>query len=106
MQNNDNINWRELVTSYASYEGRLSDFCNLNNVSKNQLYYYRKKFKNETDVQFHAISMKEEKSKREITIAPAKKLDVRFEIGAAKIYIPANEIAIIDRIVKELLTNV
>lgn len=106
MQNNENINWRELVTSYASYEGRLSDFCNIHNVSKNQLYYYRKKFENETDVQFHAISMKEEKSKREITIAPSKKLDVRFEIGATKIYIPANEIVIIDRIIKELLTNV
>lgn len=106
MQNNENINWRELIASYASYEGRVSDFCNLNNISKNQLYYYRKKFKNETDIQFHAISMKEETSKREITIAPAKKLDVRFEIGAAKIYIPTNEIAIIDRIVKELLTNV
>lgn len=58
MTNNETINWLEIVNAYSSYKGRLIDFCNIKNISKNQLYY-RKKFKNQSDVQFHEISIKE-----------------------------------------------
>lgn len=106
MNNNEKINWEEVVAEFSSYEGTLKDFCAANNISKNQLYYYRKKFKVKDNIQFHAISMKEEKSQTTLTILPKNQLDVRIEIGEAKIYIPANEIATLTSIIKELSTNV
>lgn len=106
MNNNEKINWEEIVTSFSSYEGTLKDFCAANNISKSQLYYYRKKFEVKDNLQFHAISMKEEKSQTTVTILPKNQLDVRIEIGAAKIYIPANEIATLTSIVKEMIANV
>lgn len=106
MNNNEKINWEEVVAEFSSYEGTLKDFCAANNISKSQLYYYRKKFELKDNLQFHAISMKEEKAQTTVTILPAKQTDVRIEIGAAKIYIPANEIATLISLVKELATNV
>ena len=43
MHNNDNIDWKEVVATFSSYEGSLKDFCTMNGISKSQLYYYRKK---------------------------------------------------------------
>ena len=106
MNNNEKINWEEVVASFSSYEGMLKDFCAANNISKSQLYYYRKKFELKDNLQFHAISMKEEKAQTTVTILPAKQTDVRIEIGAAKIYIPANEIATFTSIAKEMAANV
>ena len=106
MNNNEKINWEEVVAEFSSYEGTLKDFCAANNISKSQLYYYRKKFELKDNLQFHAISMKEEKAQTTVTILPATQIDVRIEIGAAKIYIPANEIATLISLVKELATNV
>lgn len=88
MPNNENINWIEIVNAYSSYEGRLINFCNINNISKNQFYYYRKKFKNESDVQFHEISIKEENSLKEITRVPSEPKDIRIEVVLA--YAPEN----------------
>ena len=106
MNNNEKINWEEVVAEFSSYEGTLKDFCAANNISKSQLYYYRKKFELKDNLQFHAISMKEEKAQTTVTILPAKQTDVRIEIGAAKIYIPANEIGVLTSIIKELTSNV
>lgn len=47
MNSNENINWREIIAAFSSYEGPLVNFCNSNNISKNQLYYYEKKFEKE-----------------------------------------------------------
>ena len=106
MNNNEKINWEEIVTSFSSYEGTLKDFCAANNISKSQLYYYRKKFEKQGYINFHAISMKEEKVKTEINLISAKPKDIRIEIGAANIYIPANEIGVLTSIIKELTSNV
>ena len=106
MNNNEKINWEEVVAEFSSYEGTLKDFCAANNISKGQLYYYRKKFEVKDNLQFHAISMKEEKAQTTVTILPATQIDVRIEIGTAKIYIPANEIATLTSLIKELATNV
>ena len=57
-------------------------------------------------VNFHAISMKEEKAQTEINLISPKSTDVRIEIGAANIYIPANEIGVLTSIIKELTSNV
>lgn len=106
MQNNDNIDWKEVVAAFSSYEGSLKDFCTMNEISKNQLYYYRKKFEKQGYINFHAISMKEEKAQTEINLISPKSTDVRIEIGSANIYIPANEIGVLTSIIKELASNV
>ena len=46
--------------------------------------------------------MKEEKLQTTVTIFPKNQLYIRIEIGAVKIYIPANEIATLTSIAKEL----
>lgn len=106
MNSNENINWREIVASFSSYEGTLVNFCNANHISKSQLYYYRKKFEKENNIKFHAISMREERVKTEITVVPTNIPNIRIEIGAAKIYVPANEIAVLSSLLKDMITNV
>jgi hypothetical protein len=107
MNNNEKINWREIVATFSSYEGTLGTFCNANHITKSQFHYYKKKFKNEdNNLQFHAISMREEKVTTEITVVPADRPNIIIEIGAAKIYVPANEIAILSNLLKDLITNV
>ena len=107
MNNNENINWREIVSGFSSSEGTLGNFCNANQITKSQFYYYKKKFKDEdNNLQFHAISMREEKVRTEITVVPADRPSIIIEIGAAKIYVPANEIAVLNNLLKDLITNV
>lgn len=107
MNNNEKINWREIVATFSSYEGTLGTFCNANHITKSQFHYYKKKFKNEdNNLQFHAISMREEKVTTEISVVPADRPNIIIEIGSAKIYVPANEIAILSNLLKDLITNV
>ncbi|MVX67470.1 hypothetical protein GKZ28_28130 [Clostridium chromiireducens] len=107
MNNNENINWREMVAAFSSYEGTLGNFCNANHITKSQFYYYKKKFKNEdNNLQFHAISMREERVRTEITVVSSNIPNIIIEIGAAKIYVPANEIAVLSNLLKDLITNV
>ena len=107
MNNTENINWREIVAAFSSYEGTLGNFCNANHITKSQFHYYKKKFKDEdNNLQFHAISMREERIRTEITSVPADRSNIIIEIGAAKIYVPANEIAVLSNLFKDLITNV
>ena len=106
MNNSENINWREIVAAFSSYEGTSVNFCNANHISKSQLCYYRNKFEKEDNIKFHAISMKEERVKTEVTVIPAHRPNIRIEIGAAKIYVLANEIAVLSSLLKALSTNV
>lgn len=107
MNNTENINWREIIATFSSYEGTLVNFCNANHITKSQFHYYKKKFKDEdNNLQFHAISMREERIRTEMTVVPADRSNIIIEIGAAKIYVPANEIAILSNLLKDLITNV
>ncbi|EHI99041.1 hypothetical protein CDLVIII_2390 [Clostridium sp. DL-VIII] len=106
MNNNENINWREMIAAFSSYEGTLVSFCNINHIFKGQLYYYRKKFEKEDNIKFHAISISEERVKTEITVVPTDRPNIRIEIGNAKIYVPANEMAALSTLLKDLITNV
>jgi len=107
MNNTENINWREIIATFSSYEGTLGNFCNANHITKSQFHYYKKKFKDEdNNLQFHAISMREERIRTEITSVPADRSNIIIEIGAAKIYVPANEIAVLSNLFKDLITNV
>ncbi|WP_242878779.1 hypothetical protein [Clostridium beijerinckii] len=50
--------------------------------------------------------MREERVRTEITVVPADRPNIIIEIGTAKIYVPANEIAVLSNLVKDLITNV
>ena len=80
MNNNENINWREIVASFSSYEGTLISFCNINHISKSQLYYYRKKFEKEDSIKFDGIFMREEIVKTEITVVSIDRLMITLII--------------------------
>ena len=38
MNSNKNINLREMVVAFSSYEGMLISFCNINHIFTSQLY--------------------------------------------------------------------
>lgn len=73
MNNTENINWREIVAGFSSYQGTLGNFCNSNHITKSQFHYYKKKFNN---LQFHAISMKEERVRTKVTVVPADRSNI------------------------------
>lgn len=55
-------------------------------------YLNKKKFNTENNYsQFHAISIKEERARTEITVVPVDIPNIIIEIRSAKIYVPANE---------------
>lgn len=101
-----NINWKQIINEFASYEGTLISFCKQNNISKGQFHYHRKKLEKENNITFHAISMKEERVKTEVKVIPAATSNIKIEIGSAKIYVPANEIAVLSNLLKDLMANV
>ena len=91
--------WKEFIDAFSSYEGTVTKFCKENNISKSQFYYHKKRFEEPKEPTFHAISFDEEKATLN-EIASSK--DIRIEVGRANIFIPANEIAILSDIIKEL----
>lgn len=50
--------------------------------------------------------MREERVRSEITVVPGDRSNIIIEIGAAKIYVPANEIAVLSNLLKDLIKNV
>lgn len=98
-----NSRWKSILDDFSSYEGTITSFCKENNISKSQLYYYRKKSERVNGSIFHAISLKE---KTEVIVDSRNTNSIRIEIGNAKIFIPANEIAALSSIVKELTVSV
>lgn len=91
--------WENILEKYSSYEGSLIDFCRENNITKHQLYYYKKKFKNENKPVFHAIALKPAHNTDNVQKAYK---DIRIEIGKANIFIPSSETELIKTILKEL----
>jgi hypothetical protein len=47
---------KKILEEYFFYEGILNNFCSENNITKHQLYYYKKKFKKQSKSVFHVIS--------------------------------------------------
>ena len=59
MQNNDEV-WKGILNKYPSFEGTISAFCKQQNIKKHQFYYYKKKFKEDNNLQiFQAITLTE-----------------------------------------------
>lgn len=96
--------WREYIDKFSSYEGSLTQYCAENSISKSQFYYNRRLFDaaTEGETKFHAVSFNEEVSNVSSTPTPSLPGDIRIEIGKVNIFIPANEIAILSTLVKEL----
>lgn len=93
--------WREFIDKFSSYEGTVTKYCLENNLSKSQFYYHKRRFDKLTEATFHTISFEEEK---DITInnEPTASKDIRIELGKVNLFIPANEIALLSNIIKEL----
>ena len=100
------MNWDTIIQKFSSSEGSIIDFCRENNISHHQLYYRRKKLQKQSKATFHAIEFnaKEEVKPTYITQAKENK-DIRIEIGKSNIYLPANEIALLADIIKELVKS-
>lgn len=97
-----NVEWSDFINLFSSYEGTVTTLCEENNISKTQFYYHKRRIEaasTEGTHIFQSISLNEEVSidKSEITSQ-----EIRIEIGKANIFIPANEIAILSNIIKEL----
>ena len=58
------IDWKKIVNEYLKFNGSARDFCNTRNITKGQLFYYKKKFL-ETDTTFCPINI--DKSEMEPT---------------------------------------
>ena len=97
-----NEKWNEFISLFSSYEGTVSSFCKENNISKSQFYYHKRRVEvttNENIPVFQSISLNEEIDDNKSQVASP---EIRIEIGRANIFIPANEIAILSNIIKEL----
>lgn len=97
-----NEKWNEFINLFSSYEGTVSNFCEENNISKTQFYYHKRRIEaasNASTPIFQGISINEEDNIDESEITYT---EIRIEIGRANIFIPANEIAILSNIIKEL----
>lgn len=97
-----NEKWNEVINLFSSYEGTVSRFCEENNISKTQFYYHKRRIEvasTESTPVFQSISLNEEVNDDK---SEATSLEIRIKIGRANIFIPANEIAILSNIIKEL----
>ncbi|WP_394886110.1 hypothetical protein [Clostridium butyricum] len=88
------IDWEALVLKVASHKGTIKDFCIENNL---------KKFQRKNKVKFHEISLK---SQSNICSEESCTSNIKIELGNSTIYIPANEIAALNSVIKELKANV
>ncbi|NKF07111.1 hypothetical protein J1C67_00050 [Clostridium gasigenes] len=97
-----------MMNKFSYYNGNINEFCKENNIKQHQLYHRRKKLVDKANLAFHAIALNKEEStvttksnNSEVSITK----DIRIEIGKINIYIPANEIAMISDIIKELAVS-
>jgi hypothetical protein len=97
--------WSNLLERFSSYGGSVSGFCQENNISKSQFYYYKKRFSKSDKSTFHAIVINKEESSAKAEVSAEKAPEyIRIEIAKANIYIPAAETAALRAILKELAT--
>lgn len=99
----DKETWREFVENFSSYEGTVTQYCIENNLSKSQFYYHKRRFETPEEINFHAISLKDESI--EIINKNDNKNDIRIELGKANIFIPVNEVFILSEIIKEIVKS-
>ncbi|MDT8719754.1 hypothetical protein IAI10_24335 [Clostridium sp. 19966] len=95
--------WKAIFNEFSNYNGSIKSFCKENNISKDQFYYYKTKFKKADSSIFQAVQMNDNfaTAKR---VSPETALKViRVEIGKAAILIPSDEISMLTDVIKELV---
>ena len=97
------FDWNKTVNEYLKFNGSAREFCNTRNITKGQLFYYKKKFL-EVDTSFFAINIDKGEilATENINLNDNLKNVINIEIGNAKISVPASETALITSIIKEL----
>ena len=102
MNEDKTIDWKAMIDKLSSYSGTIKDFCKENNIPEKQFYYHRRKLADKDKAVFHKIPLKSEDS----LIVKNTIKDIKIEVGKAAIYIPANEIAVLTAIIRDLSCNV
>ena len=102
MNKDKSIDWKAMIDKLSSYSGTIKDFCKENNIPEKQFYYHRRKLADKDKAVFHKIPLKSEDS----LIVKNTIKDIKIEVGKAAIYIPANEIAVLTAIIRDLSCNV
>lgn len=97
------------INKFNSYKGSkdVRTFCNENNITRSQFYYYRKKLE-ERDNQklqpvFHAITLNASEVVNDRSTLPLT--EIKINIGKANITIPVSETNLISLIIKELASK-
>ncbi|MFR4981092.1 MAG: IS66 family insertion sequence element accessory protein TnpA [Clostridium neonatale] len=103
MNEDKTIDWQSLINKLSSCEGTIKDFCKENNIPEKKFYYHRRKLADKTKVIFHEIPLK---SKCNSNVENNNTSNIKIEVGKATIYIPANEIAALNVIMKNLSYDV
>lgn len=103
MNEDKTVDWEAMIDKLSLYSGTIKDFCKENNIAEKKFYYHRRRLTNKNKVIFHEISLKSENN---LNVSNNNTSDIKIEIGKATIYIPANEIAALTSIVRNLSCNV
>lgn len=102
MNEDKSIDWKAMIDKLSSYSGTIKDFCKENKIPEKQFYYHRRKLADKNKAVFHKIPLKSEDN----LIVKNNIKDIKIEVGKATIYIPANEIAVLTAIIRDLNYNV
>lgn len=102
MNEDKSIDWKAMIDKLSSYPGTIKDFCKENKIPEKQFYYHRRKLADKNKAVFHKIPLKSEDN----PIVKNNISDIKIEVGKATIYIPANEIAVLTAIIRDLNYNV
>lgn len=102
MYEDKSIDWKAMIDTLSSYSGTIKDFFKENNIPEKQFYYHRRKLADKNKTVFHKIPLQS----KDNSIVNNNIKDIKIEVGKATIYIPANEIAVLTAIIRELICNV
>ncbi|ALR90483.1 IS66 family insertion sequence element accessory protein TnpA [Clostridium butyricum] len=103
MNEDKTVDWKAMIDKLALYSGTIKYFCKENNIAEKKFYYHIRKLSDKNKVVFHEIPLKSESNP---TVSNSNTSDIKIEIGKATIYIPANEIAALTAIVRNLISSV
>src|SRR5471030_853750 len=97
------VDWKKTVNEYSKFNGSAREFCDTRNITKGQLFYYKKKFL-EAGTTFCPINIDKNKlpPTENVNLSNNSEKVINIEIGNAKISMPASETALITSIIKEL----
>ena len=106
----NNKEWEEAVDLYYKENKNISikEYCTKNNLNKGQFFYHKRRIKDMEDKEpiFQAIQLNNHEEIIKENISSKLSSEIKISIGAAKISIPANETALINSIIKDLMLNV